>query len=260
MGVSQLFKYSVVRYVPDHIRDEPVNVGIVLRSAEGGGGRSRIAPSIRRRLRALGAGQESGFLADAVQDLVSEYPVRPLDMLEKKYSHKIRITEPRAIMVEDLDRDADMLYERFVGVRTRAGSRSGVDPSILHQIRRHAWGLTRGTDGADRNVQIRGRSSSFRFDLRVGGSPRLVHFVCLRGRRSLRAVRLLDWHISDITGLHGHDRYEFVPVLVYDTGDQDVELRSCRDEALRILESGGRHVCSLDARDWRAGLGRILCA
>ena len=42
--MSQFFQYSIVRYVPDVIRDEAVNVGVIVRAADGGRTEFKFVP------------------------------------------------------------------------------------------------------------------------------------------------------------------------------------------------------------------------
>lgn len=113
----ELFKYSIIRYVPDAIRDEAVNIGVVLKSQEGDGCICRIHPDVQAELLRHGAGGNAEILAGSINKLVSDCKTEPLDEVGRRFCHMIRITRPRAMLVEDLKEDADRLYNIFVSCK-----------------------------------------------------------------------------------------------------------------------------------------------
>jgi hypothetical protein len=131
--------YRILRYTPNLIRDEWVNIGVVLLDPAGRRARVRCIEDaaefarIRRLhpnadepvLRALGSGFEARFAANGGD------PQATLAMLDETLSNVLQLSPQRGVLAEDFDAELDRLYRDHVEPprlrRTaEAGSRAGI--------------------------------------------------------------------------------------------------------------------------------------
>src|SRR6266511_6102821 len=63
------FMYAIIRVVPDPIRDEAINVGVVVTPTEGSGGRMRVSNRVRTRIRSLQPDYGFDALDQTLEDL-----------------------------------------------------------------------------------------------------------------------------------------------------------------------------------------------
>ena len=127
------YKYSLVRFFPNPIRDEAVNVGLILHSATERYFAYRF--DLRRVASKLARADKDTFKHfDAQLEPVENedvdwegasfetLPVAEPNFLEKLADYmgnKIRFGVPRGCLTEDPDRDFDDLFERFVSAGRR---------------------------------------------------------------------------------------------------------------------------------------------
>lgn len=253
------FRYSVVRYVRDHARDEAVNMGVLLSPADGGRGASKTVN--RGILRRHCGGKDQARMLGMVMDSLVEECLGgiPLERLEKKYVHRIRLSRPMPILVDDPAMEVADLFNRFVSITSAPDPGSGKNTGIMTPIKDHVWSIIGNMDGADRNVPVTGRRYTSTFDFAyTNGSFKMVHFMDLGSKQALRAVRLFDWSVSDVMDVGPHSLGSFIPVLACKGGERPTEerLKEHAEAAVRILD--GYAVQYLDTMNWKDGVRRIF--
>lgn len=113
-GTKLQCRYSIVKYVADHVRDEPVNIGVLVESADN---RHHDSEFITGFSSIRAASEPSSFLQSVVEKIRNENARgMPLDEMEARHSRKIRLSPPRSILVDDLRKDTRMLFSRFVSI------------------------------------------------------------------------------------------------------------------------------------------------
>lgn len=132
--------YSIVRYLPDDIRGEQLNVGVIALTEDGTFAGSRFDPSLQRA-RSLARGADVGFiraLRDTFHDILttqlgSQLPlvtnvrgreqtlegkprldVSLLRHLARQWANSIQLSEPRASLEPDPQRLLDEIFRRYV--------------------------------------------------------------------------------------------------------------------------------------------------
>src|ERR1700674_1113496 len=124
------FTYSVVRVVPDPIKNEGINVGVVVAS-DVGRGRLKWNPRFTTRVRAL----QRDFSFDAVDqairglekllhvdpDVLTLWDTRQvradealLTSLALRLNNQLQLTEPRRYRARTVEEAAESLFRRFV--------------------------------------------------------------------------------------------------------------------------------------------------
>jgi hypothetical protein len=110
-------RYLVVKYVEDDIRDEPINIGIILRSQND---RKTIFKFISC-YRKLGIKREEIVfikkVLNKIHNKISESNDKDiLNKISSKSIGKIKFTESRGLLTENLDREIISLFERYISI------------------------------------------------------------------------------------------------------------------------------------------------
>ena len=255
MGSKQLFRYAVIRYVPDHVRDEATNLGIVLSPAGGGISTMKmVSHETLRRLCKEGRGQAE-MLEMVASNIAAECRKGvPMERMVKKYIQRIRLSESLPTMAADPVEEVEDLFKRFVSIKDVVSNKG----SVLRLIRNHMWNAIKD-EGGRKNVEVAGRRGTSVFDFAyTNGSARLIHFVDLASRDGAKSVRLFDWYASDVIDGGRYKAGAFVPVLSCEGGNSpaDEGLAASVGEAAMILER--YDVRHLDTKRWRDGIRGIL--
>lgn len=114
-------EFALVRYVPDVVKGEFANIGVVLREA---GGSRRVEVRFTRdwaRVRCLDADADVGLLealeAEIAERLLKEGADTPkplLDLLGDTLSNSVQMTEMRATLAESMPAEMDQLLRMYV--------------------------------------------------------------------------------------------------------------------------------------------------
>jgi hypothetical protein len=133
------FRYRVLRYTPNLIRDEWVNIGILLEETEGL--RRRRARLIEEgemaRVRRLHPDADEAVLRALPSDWEAhaEADEAYLRKLEDTLSNVIQLTEEKAVLAEDFDAELDRLYQQRVAPPPRSGRAGALLESTRGWIR-----------------------------------------------------------------------------------------------------------------------------
>jgi hypothetical protein len=155
----KMFTYRILRYVPNLIRDEWVNIGVLLE--DDGSAQCAIKlieeDSEFARLRRLNPAMDDSLLRglagvfDAELRKPNEAVTAYLDKLDQTLSNAVQFGPVKAILAEDFDAELDRLYQDHVAppARARGGiieSTRGWIKSRLNDVfrRRRVPQLTRG--------------------------------------------------------------------------------------------------------------------
>ena len=127
----KMFTYRILRYVPNLIRDEWVNIGVLL---EDDGSAQRAIKLIEEdsefaRLRRLNPAMDDSLLRglagafDAELRKPNEAVAAYLDKLDQTLSNAVQFSPVKAVLAEDFDAELDRLYQDHVAppARTRPG-------------------------------------------------------------------------------------------------------------------------------------------
>ena len=149
-------EFSLIRYVPDVVKGEFVNIGVVLREAGQASGRTAVRFTRDwRRVRCVDADADIGLLEGMEQEfrgrLESGTSVREpkglMEVLEDTLSNAVQITEGKATLAENMAAQMDELMRMYVEPM-RVPRERGKSPraSILGAMRQAfegvgVWGL-----------------------------------------------------------------------------------------------------------------------
>jgi len=171
---KNLLRYRILRYTPNLIRDEWVNIGVLLEETQGPRRAVRVVPL----LRALPSEFDSRLRAPA--DQVSVY----LEKLDQTLSDVLQLSPQRGLLADDFDAELDRLYREYVSpppsprgvVRNmRAWIRERLNDVFLRR------GLRGKIESRVRVEEFTQPGDPFRFDYayRYNGTRGYVHTVAL---------------------------------------------------------------------------------
>ncbi len=187
-------EFSLIRYVPDVVKGEFANIGVVLREA--GGGRPAAVRFTRdwSRVRCLDPGADVALLESLEAEMserlqTAEAPVnaRPmLDALLDSFSNSVQLTEMRATLAENLTAEMAQLLRMYVEPlkvpvsRRRASGRTAIAGTMRTEFERAGvWALMRKRIAAAQYTQA---GDPLKIDCGYrNGRVRMFHAVSLEG-------------------------------------------------------------------------------
>jgi hypothetical protein len=187
-------EFSLIRYVPDVVKGEFANIGVVLRQA--GEGRPAAVRFTRdwSRVRCLDPGADVALLesleaemAMRLQQAETAVNARPmLDALLDSFSNSVQLTEMRGTLAESLVAEMEQLLRMYVeplkvtASRRRASGRSAIAGTMRTEFERAGvWALMRRRIAASQYTQA---GDPLKIDCGYrNGRVRMFHAVSLEG-------------------------------------------------------------------------------
>jgi hypothetical protein len=203
-------RYSVIRVVPDPIRDEPVNVGILLHDLSGGKVRVRVLRDVQKLRTYTGEDLDVAtleFALTAIANIGGSIDDRK-DFVERvaaQFTQLVQLSQPSGSLSSDPEAELDDLYDRFVSLEAR-----GKRGKYLGLTRRKLVSRVRSAlESRDVKVELRrsfqGVLGNFVFDF-VRDSDRLATLQCLTLAgdldESAESAKALAYSVRDIRS-HG---------------------------------------------------------
>jgi hypothetical protein len=223
-----IFSYSVLQYVPDAVRDERVNVGVLVASEDDSFFGARLVSRREHgRLRRLGYDRDFSFLLDLQAQLRGEardagqipgtqargWNAARLREISSEWAGTLQATSPRPVLH---DRSAALvaeLYARYVADPTPARSRSRDKRWVNKRIRTGLRAYVQARQPAfdlgpylTPRVKVSGALEEHLFDYRLqNGKPlELMRSLSLENASVEKARTEIDaiaWSISDVNEL-----------------------------------------------------------
>jgi hypothetical protein len=194
---SLSFMYSVIRVVPDPIRDEAINVGVIV--ADDAHTSMLINRQARSRIRTIQRSFSFTALESALADIGEALNAAPQTRLGEQrptanpkallasiagtLDNQIRLTEPRSYVASGMAEAANRLFRRYVARRA-----PGLKPQkrLTHaELRERIWRIARSWEGPEAtNLRVRqggfvqGHQASHPADVVImNGRPRAALFA-----------------------------------------------------------------------------------
>jgi hypothetical protein len=192
MNTPKQCEFRLLRYVPDPVRDEFVNIGVLVRDTDTAALQVRFTRDWQR-VRCMSPDADTALfeaLEEELQQRLMEQPsagIRPLmAVLEDSFSNAIQVTPAKGMLAESLVAGVEELMELYVENRKREKTirRSG-RAALLHSMRSQfdragVWALMRKRIAA---ADYTRPGDPLRLDCgyRPNGVVRIFHAVSLEG-------------------------------------------------------------------------------
>ena len=135
MSKWQPCEFFLVRYVPDPVKNEFVNIGVLLREAEHPEGAVVRFTKDWSRVRCVDPDADTAMLealeAEVRRKLLEDgQPV--MKMLEDSFSNTLQITEPKACLAESIPAELEQLMALYVETHKREGMVRRTGRAAIH--------------------------------------------------------------------------------------------------------------------------------
>ena len=182
-------EFALIRYVPDPVRGEFANIGVVLRGAEGGSVATVRFTRDWGRVRCLHPEADTAMLESLEAEVTSrlsagveEKPV--LEVLEDSLSNSVQITPMRGTLAESLPAEMEQLLRMYVeplkaaGVQRKVSGRTALAGRMRDEFSRAGvWNLMRKRIAASEYTQT---GDPLKVDCGYrNGAVRMFHAVSL---------------------------------------------------------------------------------
>ncbi len=216
----ETFRYRVLRYTPNLVRDEWVNVGVMLEDTARGRLQTRIIEEQAElaRVRRLHPGADENWLRGLQRDWDAQFvvpgltPEAVLGKLEQSLSNLLQFSPPKAVLAEDFDAELDRLYRDHVApprFRERAGlfanTRAWIRARVSDVFRRH-----RILDRMEKGVRVAeftqpGDPLRLDYGYRRNGTHGYIHALSLS--RDVAQAKALAYTFSAIRAGQPHSEF-----------------------------------------------------
>ncbi len=198
----QQCEFSLIRYVPDPVKDEFVNIGVLLR-AEGAGAAVRFTRDWSR-VRCVDPDADTAMLEALEGELarrLEEDAQAGVRALEDALSNAVRVTEAKACLAESFATELETLMQLYVQTakrrrESRTTGRAGVQARMRVEFERAGvWELMQRRISAARYTRA---GDPLRLDCgyRPNGVVRLFQAVSLSG--DLEGAKVLAYSAGDL--------------------------------------------------------------
>jgi len=116
-------EFFLIRYVPDVVKGEFVNIGVLLREAAGADARAQVKFTRDwSRVRCMDAEADVGLLEALEQEISGRLklgvsprdPKTVMEVLQDTLSNSLQMTEPKATLAENMATEMELLLRMYV--------------------------------------------------------------------------------------------------------------------------------------------------
>ena len=212
-------EFFLIRYVPDVVKGEFVNIGVLLREA-GADATVRAQVKFTRdwsRVRCMDAEADLGLLEALEQEIAARLrvgaslrdPKTVMEVLEDTLSNSLQMTEAKATLAENMATEMELLLRLYVEpikvpkVRLKSG-RAAIATAMRTEFEKvGAWALMRKRIAASMYTRP-GDPLKIDCGYRPNGVVRMFHAVSLEG--DVEAAKVLAYSVPQLR--EGVDRVE----------------------------------------------------
>jgi hypothetical protein len=174
------FQYSIVRYVESVVRDEPVNIGVIVRDQTLTEARAKfLAPAAISRKAGpkavpLTLGFEESLRASDFDPIGSAAIVRAprfFDDTRREFHGNLRLSEPGGVMAESIEQATEHVFASHVAEpRPTAQIEVSAAPLSPSRMRGRLWSAFNRVElfapgKAQKDYAVRGRHATWKFDV-----------------------------------------------------------------------------------------------
>jgi hypothetical protein len=154
-------EFFLIRYVPDSVRNEFINIGVLLREASGGLGQGPMLRFTRDwgRVRSLDPDVDTamlealeGELRGRLMESTEAGTKSVLELIEDSFSNTLQITESKGCLAESMIAEIESLMGMYVEPRKRQGTGKRAGRAAIHATMRTQFERARVWDLMQKRV------------------------------------------------------------------------------------------------------------
>jgi len=229
-------RYSVVKFIEDEERDEPVNIGLILQSRKDNKIFTKFIDYDKLRYRFDNPQLLKILIENVTEEILKKQNEKALQQISKKYADRIRVTEYRGTLAQSIDKQLDSLFSRFVSIEQQM---ERIKKITLPYIRKNIWDYAHDRWAVKRNFLIKGSKSRFRYDFLFENENKVFHSISYDALDSLKKTKLFDWNVMDALSRNGWSKKNFGAIISEPSEDNPKydKMNEQYEEGLGILES-----------------------
>lgn len=251
-------KYSVVKYVEDQDRDEPVNIGIILQSKMDRKVSSRFVDYQKLKYKFENSHLIKLLLENIQEEISKNYSDDIIEKISSKYEGKLKFSPFRGTLAKSFDDEISSLYKRFVSIETPLTKTMII---TLPYMRSNVWNFVHTKGNVKRNLIIKGKRSKFKYDFVFGQYRKILHSISYDSPDSLKKTKLFDWSVIDATSKNGLTLENF-GAIISEPNEHNPKYSSLREqfkEGVSILESRNYDLIHFDKnQEWKQEIESII--
>lgn len=248
-----------MKYVDDEVRDEPINIGIILQSKKN----YKIATKFFNDYHKLRYHVSNSALVKIILESVSDEIAKNdekdiLTSISSKFSGKLRFSDYRGTLAKNLESELDSLFTRYVSIGEMNEPKKII---TVTQIKKRIWDLVHNRGTVQRNQIITGEKSKFRYDFVIGDRRKILHSISFDAYDSLKKTKLFDWNVMDVMHSNGlkEDRFGVIISEPSEINPKYHHVREQYNESMKILESKDYDLISYDeTNEWKKQIQALV--
>lgn len=259
-------KYLVVKYVENKIKDEPMNVGIILQSQKSHeiftkfvGDFSRIRSGHLNKPQRIILDSLIDELKDSIDML--DKNEKTLESIVKNNQDGLRFTDIRGALASNVQNELEYLYDEYMNVSTEQPytiSTARIINEALNHLHKELYEYE-----IRKEFHVKGKMSNFVFDLMIkGNKPKYIHAISFDERGALDKTKLFDWSAKDsIIEDDNLSNEDFVPILAQPSTNLHTynSVIERYEDGVNILTAGGYPIVNYDTGNtWKERLKKWL--
>lgn len=186
-------KYTVVRFIPDLVKDEPINIGLVLQSTAEKYFKSKFSNKKIDKIQKINEDIKINLVKEIIKELENNFnndnwmlrnrdcnefqDYSVLQKLNYFYANQIQFTEPRGLITENIDMEFDKLFSELIYKESNSLLSRGIESRTMKKKFRSEFmnrGLLQNQLVVENYEQLGGFGEKLTFD-----------FSYLNGKRNL---------------------------------------------------------------------------
>ena len=204
-------EFFLIRYVPDVVKGEFVNIGVLLREAAGEPARTQVRFTHDwARVRCLDADADTALLEGLEAEIASRLhtgasprdPREVFDVLNDSLSNSVQMSEGRATLAENLPTEMELLLRLYVEpmkvarIRTRSG-RAAIAAAMRSEFERSGvWALMRKRIAASAYTQA---GDPLKIDCGYRAAAQIRMFQAVSLDADVEAAKVLAYSVPRMT-------------------------------------------------------------
>jgi hypothetical protein len=247
--------YDVLRYIPNLVRDEWVNIGVLLFDPAGRARRLRLIEEQEEyaRVKRVHPYADEALLRGLRDEFEKEFAAQNggfLEVVEKlnqTLSNALQLSQQKGVLTEDLDTEVERLYADHVALPSREGDSAVRTPIGRGPIRRHCGQVFRQArvwEKIEKSVPVgeftfpgdplrldyayrRNGTRGFVHALSVAREPSLAKILAYTAGRMRGKMASAEFAaVTDVPLAPTNDRHRFVAETLKDQGIEAVPVDS----------------------------------
>ena len=248
------YRYSVIKYVADEVRGEPINIGVLIQNRKNLETHYKF---ITRFDRIRTSDEDPQFLR-AIADKIGQESLKiDLEHLFKKYSGKICLSPPRVALTDDPGEEAKVIFDRFVSIEKRSKQNRSTNMNVKQSVLSY---IVKFGARVHKNSVIQGRNSRLVCDFLINNRT-VLHSIPFNTHNAINAAKLFDWSARDVLEKRIYKKDDFVVII--SEPDKDTpryeRLKEGWREGRKILNHGGYNLVTYDHdKQWQKEIKPLI--